>query len=265
MRLPQALSCCVLAALLAAAQAPAQDHPNVAKGFHPAGTFAVGDLDNINSFNGNLILTLPLGQKYPVGGGLSYGLTLVYNSQVWELQDYGGLLQSIPLRASNAGLGWMVSLGRFKPLESDPDALSRDTYMSPDGARHALYPTLHEGDTPSSGVQYSRDGSYLRYTAASRTMELPDGTLQVFDADGYPIQIRSRFNQQINIAYRSDTGAIVPAPQATQWHLADSQGRTEGLFPYPRRHELSEPCRRSRRGHRFRRRHGHLYLSIQPR
>jgi RHS repeat-associated protein len=230
MRLPQALSCCVLAALLAAAQAPAQDHPNVAKGFHPAGTFAVGDLDNINSFNGNLILTLPLGQKYPVGGGLSYGLTLVYNSQVWELQEYGGLLQSIPLRTNNAGLGWMVSLGRFKPLESDPDALSRDTYMSPDGAQHALYPTLHEGDTPSSGVQYSRDGSYLRYTAASRTMELPDGTLQIFDADGYPIQIRSRFNQQINITYRSDAGSIVPAPQATQWHLADSQGRTQKVF-----------------------------------
>jgi RHS repeat-associated protein len=201
--------------------ARAQEHPNVAKGFNPSASFAVGDVDNVNLFNGNLVITIPLGQRYPVNGGLSYGLTLVYNSQVWEQQQYDTLVQSIPARTNNAGLGWMVSMGRFNPPEflGDLDTF-RDTYMSPDGARHAFYPTLHEGEAATPGIEYSRDGSYLRYIAASRTVEFPDGTRHVFDASGFPVQINDRFGNQVNICTTSSCGA-----PADTWLITDSQNR----------------------------------------
>jgi RHS repeat-associated protein len=201
--------------------ARAQEHPNVAKGFNPSASFAVGDVDNVNLFNGNLVITIPLGQRYPVNGGLSYGLTLVYNSQVWEQQQYDTLVQSIPARTNNAGLGWMVSMGRFNPPEflGDLDTF-RNTYMSPDGARHAFYPTLHEGEAATAGIEYSRDGSYLRYIAASRTVEFPDGTRHVFDASGFPVQINDRFGNQVNVCYSSSCGA-----PANTWLIMDSQNR----------------------------------------
>jgi hypothetical protein len=147
------------------APAFAQEHPNVARGFNPSATFAAGDVDNINLFNGNLVLTIPLGQRYPVNAGLSYGLTLVYNSQAWEHQDYNGLVQAIPNRTSNAGLGWMVSLGRI------------------------------EGEAATAGIEYSRDGSYLRYNTGMITAptgrcrkasELSSG--RVFSPFRFPLQ-----------------------------------------------------------------------------
>jgi RHS repeat-associated protein len=208
------------------APAFAQEHPNVARGFNPSATFAAGDVDNINLFNGNLVLTLPLGQRYPVNAGLSYGLTLVYNSQAWEHQDYNGLVQAIPNRTSNAGLGWMVSLGRINPPEflGDLDTF-RDTYMSPDGSRHTLYPTLHEGEAATAGIEYSRDGSYLRYNTATRTVEFPDGISHTFDASGFPVQIRDRFGNHADICYAPSCGAPAGA-----WQITDSQGRSHRIF-----------------------------------
>jgi len=209
-------------ALLAAPLVPvlAQEHPNVAKGFHPSASFAAGDVDNVNLFNGNLVLTIPLGPAYPVNS-LSYGLTLVYNSQIWEQQQYDTLVQSIPARTNNAGLGWMVSMGRFNPPEflGDLDTF-RDTYMGPDGARHAFYPTLHEGEAVTAGIEYSRDGSYLRYIAATRTVEFPDGTRRVFDTSGFLVQINDRFGNQVNICYTSSCGA-----PADTWLITDTQNR----------------------------------------
>ena len=151
---------------LCQAPAAAQQHPNVAQGFNPSGSFAAGDIDNVNLFNGNLVIRIPLGQSYPVNAGLSYGLTLVYNSQVWEHQLYAGVTQSLPYRTSNAGLGWTLSLGRLNPPATLGEFETyRDSYMSPDGARHTFYPTLHEGETENLDIQYSRDAvSYTHLT-----------------------------------------------------------------------------------------------------
>lgn len=40
---------------------------------------AVGDIDRVNLFNGNVTVTVPLA-SYDVGAHLSYSFTLVYNS-----------------------------------------------------------------------------------------------------------------------------------------------------------------------------------------
>jgi len=216
-----------LGAALLALPAAAQEHPNVARGFNPSASFDYAGVDNVNRFNGNLVIALPLGQSFPAGGGLSYSLTLVYNSQVWMRQEYGSYVQSIPEPLDNAGLGWRVSMGRFKPndFSGDFDPV-RDTYVGPDGARHALYPTLHEGETGVAGYEYSRDGSYLRYNTATGDLELPDGTIHTFRSDGFPAKIRDRFGNHVDICYDfTQCGAPVGG-----WRISDGQGRAVNVY-----------------------------------
>src|SRR5438093_12704512 len=107
----------LLAALVLGPALWAQQHPNGDRGFSPERVYAFQDIDAINTFNGNLIITIPIGQTYPVNA-LSYGLKLVYNGTVWdhERSTYpptnAPCTQSVPSRRSNAGIGWMLSLGR---------------------------------------------------------------------------------------------------------------------------------------------------------
>jgi RHS repeat-associated protein len=213
----------LLALLVVAVPAAAQQHPNSARGFNAKDSFNPGDVDSINPFNGNMVLQIPLGQTYPVNATLSYKLSLIYNNNVWDYQqvddEFGTLTQAIPNRMSNAGLGWMVSLGRLNPPSSTDVDTTRTTYMSTDGALHTFYDTLHEGETAVSGVKYTRDGSYLRFKSATNEIELPDGTIHHFNALGYPDQIRDRFGNQLSIDYAT----------ANQWILSDGH-RTHRVY-----------------------------------
>jgi hypothetical protein len=203
---------------LGSVPAAAQQHPNAARGFSAAGSFNAGDVDSVNLFNGNLVIRLPLGQSFPVNGSLSYGLTLVYNNSVWDHQQEAGETNAIPNRTANAGLGWMVSLGRLNPPTSTEIDSTRTTYLSPDGAVHTFYPTLHEGETAVPDILYTRDGTYLRYRQASNEIDFPDGTIHHFDAVGNPDAIRDRFANQITIAYSTNL-----------WTISDGH-RTQRVF-----------------------------------
>src|SRR5882724_9511124 len=61
----------------------AQDATNK-RGFQPGGSYAMGDLETINTTNGNLMLHFPLA-SLPVGrGGLSASINLIYNSKLYD-------------------------------------------------------------------------------------------------------------------------------------------------------------------------------------
>lgn len=214
--------------------AAAQEHPNVAKGLGGSGN-ASADIDTINSFNGNLTVRLPIGQSYPVNAGLSYQLVLTYNSQVWEHEIYDGETRAIPARGANAGLGWMLHLGRLNPPQleysSSPSAdYSRNTYLAPDGSLHAFYPTLHEGEAATAGVEYTRDGTYMRLKTATRQIELPNGTVQTFSAltNGYLTRMEDRFGNFVQVDYFDcPSSCVAVAPSAAHaWRITDTQGRT---------------------------------------
>lgn len=66
----------------------AQQHPNQKKGFNANDVYQFNGLDTINAFNGNLTIGIPIGSSYSVGGGLSYGLTLYSNANLWEGQTH---------------------------------------------------------------------------------------------------------------------------------------------------------------------------------
>ena len=162
--------------------------PKLARGLSTQfGTLAVADIDAVNLLNGNLNLTIPLGQRYPAGGSLSYQLVAYYNSNDSTVrfredkqQPHGDRLieVAVPDVLSNAGRGWSVHLGRlFEGVEwrewQDVSRLDRDKlpllgdfagsflYVGPDGSRSYFRNTLH-GEAPTPGVFYSRDGSYKR-------------------------------------------------------------------------------------------------------
>jgi RHS repeat-associated protein len=72
---------------LAVSSAAQNQHPNQARGFNANGVYSAGDVDHVNLFNGNLTVTIPIGQPYPVNGRLSYSFTLVYNSNPWSPRE----------------------------------------------------------------------------------------------------------------------------------------------------------------------------------
>jgi RHS repeat-associated protein len=77
-----------VAAFLFPSTARAQSqHLNQSRGFESNGVYSSKEIDNINLFNGNLTLTIPIGSAYKTGGNFSYSLTLVYNSNLWNQKE----------------------------------------------------------------------------------------------------------------------------------------------------------------------------------
>jgi hypothetical protein len=225
-----------LVGLLAGLPLSADVHPNTEGGVAVDKAFQVGEIDNVNLFNGSLTLTVPLGPRYPVGGSLSYGLTLAYNANPWYFLDdnisFPTVFQeSVPNPCSNAGLGWRVSLGRLDPpcvpFPESPMQTGHSIYEGPDGSEHIFYPTLHEGDPVNAGVSYTRDGTYLRLrsvAANERELDFPDGTIHHFRADGQLAQMRDGFGNQVNVTYGTDFNGHA------LWTLSDSQSRSQQIF-----------------------------------
>ena len=160
----------LLAGLISALPAAAQDNPDDARGFNVAQVFNSGGIDHVNVFNGNLVLTIPIGGTYPLAGGLSYGLTLSYNANLWDFdidcEDPVGepgepgdcRITARPNPGFNAGAGWLLSLGRLLPPSTDTNMINRWVYSGADGASHSFYTTLHDGETPEALVRYAGRG-----------------------------------------------------------------------------------------------------------
>lgn len=66
-------------------------HLNQSRGFDPNGVYSSKEIDNVNLFNGALTLTIPIGSPYKVRANLSYSLTLVYNSNLWNQEEQCGV------------------------------------------------------------------------------------------------------------------------------------------------------------------------------
>ena len=76
-----------LAALLPASAAlvRAQSVESPERGFHPSGSYALSKLEAISMSGGNLSMQIPVGGLPSGRGGLSAGLSLIYNSKVWDI------------------------------------------------------------------------------------------------------------------------------------------------------------------------------------
>jgi len=187
-----------IALLAGSSIAQAQSFPSQARGLGAEVTYQGGQVGQVNLFNGGLTIPLAIGQRYPVGPALSYGITLVYTSNVWdhELQTCTTAsgteryyLPEIDPEA-NTGAGWRIQLGQLIP-PGGPGGRWR--HLGSDGSERGLYPELHPGHGGQNEVFYSNDGIYQRLRlsstecqavagtpAACRLLEAPGGTVQEF-------------------------------------------------------------------------------------
>ena len=204
-------------------------HPNLARGYGLDRSFDADGASRVNRFNGNLVLSLPLGLRYPLSSHFAYQLMLSYNSTVWDYRPAaGGKAESEPLAWSNAGLGFDLSLGRLLAPGSPTNPTGQWIYVDFDGSPQLLYSTLHhdvaEPDDPNDDRLYTRDGTYLRLrrvSASERQLERPDGSVSVFQLQA----TEWRFVRQFR---RGDEGldlTVAYAPDGSQWTLSDAHGR----------------------------------------
>ncbi|HYI08173.1 MAG TPA: hypothetical protein VEK57_03795 [Thermoanaerobaculia bacterium] len=203
-----------LLSLFAAAAAVAEQSVDQRKGFNAENVYFSHDIDTVNAFNGNLTISIPIGPRYPIAEGLSYGLVLHSNANLWENEvvwdqdgDFSphsgsvssqavgecnredGVTVARPHMAANAGLGWTLTLGRLSGPSDPASRVSHGwTYESPDGAEHQFYETLHNDPATESAVpddvMYTQDRSFLRMkfdpATNTRIIEFPDGSVHTF-------------------------------------------------------------------------------------
>jgi YD repeat-containing protein len=243
----------LLAAALFPLAAYTGDDPLTNRGVNLNGIYHVADIDTVNLFNGNLIIDVPMAAQFPLNGGFSYGIHLVYTGQPWDFPQYErtdpappdpqapGLVwkpMPVPNRRSNAGVGWRVSIGRLiSPSDTSNTGCDQGTfircadwvYESPDGADHRI------GD---ANPGYSADGTYLRlksYTVSGityRELEFPDGMIHRFDDTGKLTAIYTPFDRaadagpSVSVAYLAGA-ADCGDPDASCWKISDTLGRTQ--------------------------------------
>lgn len=208
--------------MLTASAAFAAD-PNNARGFEAGKMYDFLGLDTVSVFNGNLMVGIPIGQKYMIRPGFEYQIVLSYNSKVWDYTSLGSVRTAFPELNSNAGLGWTLSLGRIID-RGVPDPV---LYVSPDGAEHSL--EVRPNDPNHIGHTF--DESYLRITRSTDkdVMESSDGLKYEFDVNGRLKQITDRFDHWVKVGYDSqgswtitDGHGIAPAAVTTgRTHYVD--------------------------------------------
>ncbi|MGV8040649.1 MAG: RHS repeat-associated core domain-containing protein [Thermoanaerobaculaceae bacterium] len=251
-----------LLTLASAASALAQGHDApLERGFAADRVFALGDIDHVDLSSGNVVLTIPLGISYPVNGGFSYSMKLIYNSSVWDFKEsetavcydgtiayYCPMLKAIPARQSNAGMGWSLSLGQLLD-ENDPENpnIGGYTYVAPDGTM-STYATC-SGDA-DCGNRYPKDGQRLRFRHPAMgdddrlSVDHPDGTVSTFechegdsgvcsttDTKWWLKMISDQHGNWVKVSY--DTWDwTVPGTSTTiacpRWTITDNAGGTTG-------------------------------------
>jgi hypothetical protein len=81
------------------------------KGFQPAYSYSLDQVESINLSNGALGLRIPLAELPPGAGGLTANVSLIYNSKLFSATPQDTSAEPIyDLRAEFQG-GWMLNTG----------------------------------------------------------------------------------------------------------------------------------------------------------
>lgn len=187
------------------ATAQPQPDPNNKRGFEAGKVYNFFGIDSVSPFSGNLNVAIPIGQSYSVRPGFSYQFFLANNSRAWDYEmvplDSGSEVRhSTPERYSNAGLGWLLSLGRVLP----PNSSNGWTYASPDGATHEFF------GGSDAGVLYTMDNTYMRMKLTPRNATAPsavtrievetaDGLKHAFTGAGELLEIRDGYGNWLQV------------------------------------------------------------------
>lgn len=168
------LCCC-------ASFAYAQSHKEPQRGFQPSGSYSLGDIETISNTSGNLMLNIPLASlPGGRGGNPGVGLSLFYNSKVWDpepvlMPDTNNVTGARYLRTflkhSPEG-GWRYGI-RYQLQVID----KRNEYQYP------------YGGAPSCSVSYEDASTLIKVR-----MSFPDGSVHEFHPVNGGIQKNGYYN-----------------------------------------------------------------------
>jgi hypothetical protein len=140
-------------------------------------------VENINIFNGDTGISVPIGPSYPLGPtGFQYQLAIHNSLKFWHFSaatcPSGGDRQFAWIAGDpTIGVGWTLSPGYV--VKRLPAGVWE--YRDPSGG-------VHQVDLVAANPAVTDDGGYLRIkafpapgNATSYTVEFPDGTIHTFD------------------------------------------------------------------------------------
>jgi RHS repeat-associated protein len=204
----------ILFCAVAGAIAFGQNQTSPQRGFLPSASYAISDLETINTVNGNLIYNVPLVALPPGRAGLSADIKLVYNSQIYDIrQDYSTYSQSeghpalltSNLQNSQAG-GWRYGFGYGLELEERPNPTStwdcgsndptnwrvyRLSVTLADGSRHVLHPYAFPNNLGDGYYEIGPGG--IKSSCAPNQTPV-SGTLTYHTSDGTFINVQIEDN-----------------------------------------------------------------------
>lgn len=137
------------------------------RGFFPGRTYAISEIENIDVIAGNVNLNIPITSLPPGRAGMSAGVSLLYNSQIYDIRlDYsktkeymGDPLNPVPALTQNLEIsprgGWHYGYnsglelevrpteGAFADCTLEPATQNMEVFklrvFLPDGSRHLLH------------------------------------------------------------------------------------------------------------------------------
>ncbi len=160
------------ASILAVASSFAQNE-NETVGFQSNHAFESSHFgESIDTLNGGLNFTIPIGPQYQVSRNLSYQVQLAYGSKIWDHTQPSNFVGKV-FHRSGMGLGFILNFGRiYKDVETIAMGPQKVTcswnYVSPDGNEHLL--PAAEADDPCGTLPvngYTVDGTFLQVDGLS--------------------------------------------------------------------------------------------------
>jgi RHS repeat-associated protein len=193
---------CGLLLLLLGAVVQVQNPAQPKRGFYPAGSYSVSEVESVNTTNGNVILRIPL-VSLPAGrAGLSAGVGLFYNSKIWDTYSFqDGRFESqsytTMIKPSQSG-GWRYGIKyELQIVQRWQESTviyhgCDDEYLNnwkvkmkfPDGSEHVFRPTGHTDQLGDNFFRTNPGGwQYNCPTAGGDTHVITSG-MTYYSADG---------------------------------------------------------------------------------
>ncbi|HEU4768897.1 MAG TPA: hypothetical protein VFS77_16045 [Pyrinomonadaceae bacterium] len=166
----------------------AQDASN-RRGFHPGNSFAIGDIETINTTNGNLILRFPLGSLPGGRNGLSAGINLHYNSKLYdsETQYFMPDNESCEIVGSDPGILVCPYYQKSVLKESPEGGWQLGTmYTLKLVDRHTQFTTLPPDKQPQCTTSNANNPGYYEMRYRYKLMlNFPDGSSHEMRPNGW--------------------------------------------------------------------------------
>ena len=186
---PVSLCLLLFIVLSLASAARAQDKEEPKRGLYPGGSYAVSDIETINTTRGNLLLSVPVGTLPPGRGGMAARLTLRYDSKLFDVNyDYvgcakipvgPGLWPKTPQRPECSG----DSVARSAILTPNEDGLSAGWHYNYKYTPRFLYSVYTDYRSNSGACGTTQ--VMVNVQAQKLQIIYPDGSVHDFRLQGY--------------------------------------------------------------------------------